>query len=152
MPRTRPGKRAIYIQPQQADAFKRDIEPGREIELEGKGRKDDEDVEAQVAVNGKTRGGSVRLNIGTELQGIRSDGEVAVGADSRVVAVPDAHREPVQVGNVQSVGIEVAEREQEIRVVTPGKPQSEVAGEGKDQDVRIVERAVNRQRLGAKVE
>jgi len=64
----RAGKHAIDAQAAQASAFEGDIESGREIKLERKWRKDDQDVKAQISVNGKAGSGSVSLNIGAELQ------------------------------------------------------------------------------------
>jgi len=45
--------------------------------------------------------GGVGLDVGAELQSIRSDGEIAVGADARVVSIADAHREAVHLGYIE---------------------------------------------------
>ena len=44
----------------------------------------------EVAVDARTRRRGVRLDVGAELQRVRRDGEVAVRADARIVAVADA--------------------------------------------------------------
>src|SRR5689334_11584676 len=107
VPGTRTGESAIDAQPAQADAFERNIEPGGEIKFKRKWRKDNQYVKAQPAMNGEAGGGSIGLNIGTELQRIRGNGEITVRADAGIIAVADADREPVHIGNIKPGGAEM---------------------------------------------
>ena len=79
------------MQAAQRCAFERDVEAGREIELERERREDDEHVEAEVAVDREAGSRGIGFHIGAELQRVRRDREIAVGADARIVAVADAH-------------------------------------------------------------
>ena len=131
VPRARTGQQSVDVKTAQRLPFKRDVEARREVELERERRHDDEHVEAEVAVNGEACGRSVGFDVGAELHRVRGDGEIAVGADARIVAVADAHAEPVHGGDVEPGGVEVriesAEREDEVGIVAPVQAQREIA-------------------------
>src|SRR5258708_10830622 len=70
VPGTRTGKSTIHAQAAQAGALERDIESSGEVKLKRKGREDNQDVKAEIAVDGEAGGGNEGFDIGAELQGI----------------------------------------------------------------------------------
>ena len=87
------------------------FDPGAEIDDERKGRKNEERVEADPAMDIERPGRGVEFRFGAELEGVRGDREVVLHRDPRIAAKAELDREPLQrreTGRRLKVRIEAA--------------------------------------------
>src|ERR1019366_1323777 len=93
MPRVGPRELGFEVDAEQGHPVVLDVDPGREVDVEGERREDEQRVEADVAVDAEAAEGGVELDVRAELVAVGRDREVGAAAQPRVVAVADADRE-----------------------------------------------------------
>ncbi len=153
--RGRTGQLGVQLDAEQGRALVLDVDSGGELHVEAERVEHEQGVVADVALDGEAASRRVELHRGAELVAVGRDSHVRGTAQLHVVAGADADSHPAQRGESGRrlvAGVEAAQGHREVGVVAPVQPQRHVAGQLVEKDVGVIQRAVDRQLVGAEVQ